>query len=506
MSPTRRAVLAGTAALPLAGGTARAQAAQDVLRFGLSAFPPNLQPWNSTGASAGTVKMMLFSRLTSYDRAGNLVGDLAESWSRTPDNAWVFRLRPNILFRNGEPFTADDVKWNIEQIADAKSTAYMRAQFQDVTAIEVPDPLTLRITTRNPQATLPSWFANYNMGLISRKSAPGDPVGSGPFTLQSQERGTAIVLAANPKYFRPGLPKLRGIRFVAYPDENLRTAALRSGDMDIIEYVPWQAMGAVEADGRLRLDNVDGAALMDVLFNGSRPPFNDPRVRLAVAHAVRREDIVQAAFFGRGKVLEGVPIAENTPFFDPALSRGWNYDPAKSKALLAAAGFPNGFSSTLLSTAQFSMHKDTAEVVQQHLAAVGIQCELKLPDWSTRVSLGTRGQYDMAIHGVSADNNDPDGLSVLLDTSLSPSHGRSFGVAAPRTIEALKRGRGEFDDARRVEIYKEMQRAALEEVPLVGLAWRSQGYGMDRRVSGFTNLPGALSLLSGLTLETTAFT
>ncbi len=168
-----------------------------------------------------------------------------------------------------------------------------------------------------------------------------------------------------------------------------------------------------------------------------------------------------------------------------------------AKALLAEAGFANGFQTTLLATAQFGMHKDTAEVVQQHLAAIGIQCELQLPDWSTRVSRGTRGQYDMAIHGVSSDNNDPDGLTVVLDTSLSPTHGRSFKVDAPRTIAALAKGRSEFDQAKRVEIYKEMQRAALEEVPLVGLARRSQGYGMDKSVMGFTNLPGALTTVIG---------
>ncbi len=95
-----------------------------------------------------------------------------------------------------------------------------------------------------------------------------------------------------------------------------------------------------------------------------------------------------------------------------------------------------------------------------------------------------RGQYEIAIHGVAADNNDPDGLTIVLDTTLSPSHGRSFGVQAPRTAELLARGRAEFDQTKRVAIYKDMQRAALEEVPLVGLAWRAQGYGMDKQRGG----------------------
>ena len=508
MTMSRRSLVKAGLVIPLAAPLlmrpALAQRAANTLRYGLSAFPPNLQPWVSTGASAGTVKMLTHRSLLSYDDKGELRGELAESWSIDAEGAWVFKLRQGCLFHNGDPVTAEDVKWSIEQIAGEKSTAYMRAQFQGVARIEIPDAKTVRLVTKQPEATLPTWFCNYNTFILSRKSTPTEPVGAGPFRLVGQERGTSLDLVAFDKYYKPGLPKLKAIKFIVYADENLRFAALQSGDVDMIEYVPWQSMSAVEADPRLKLDSKEGP-FMDVLFNGAKPPFNDARVRRAVAHAVKREDIVKAAFFGRGKPLEGVPIVEGTPWWDKELSRGWAYDPARAKALLAEAGFANGFQTTLLATAQFGMHKDTAEIVQQHLAAIGIQCELQLPDWSTRVSRGIRGQYDMAIHGVSADNNDPDGLTVVLDTSLSPTHGRSFKVEAPRTIAALAKGRAEFDQAKRVAIYREMQAAALEEVPLVGLAWRSQGYGMDKSVQGFTNLPGALTTSSGAMLEETYF-
>ena len=504
MAVTRRGFIGGSAALPFLSVPARAQASNGILRYGLSAWPPNLQPWVSVGASAGTVKFLIHRSLVRFDNKSELVGDLAESFALDDAGAWVFKLRPGVMFHNGEPLTADDVRWTIEQIAGEKSTAYMRSQFQSVARIETPDQRTIRLVTKEPVATLPSWFGNYNMPVVWRGSQPNDPVGCGPFKLVAQERGTSIELAAFDRYFRPGYPKLKGIKFIVYVDENLRTAALQSGDVDMIEYVPWQSMGTVENDPRLKLDTQFGP-FMDILFNGTEGPFADPRVRRAAAHAVRREDIVKVAFFGRGKPLEGVPIAEGTPWHDAELSRGWNYDPARAKALLAEAGYANGFNSTILSTAQFGMHKDTAEIVQQHLGEIGIKCELRLPDWSTRVSMGTRGQYQIAIHGVSADNNDPDGLSVVMDTSLSPTHGRSFGLKAPRTTEWLAKGRAEFDHAKRVAIYKEMQRAALEEVPLVGLAWRAQGFGMAKRVSGFTNLIGALSLSSGSMLEETFF-
>jgi peptide/nickel transport system substrate-binding protein len=151
------------------------------------------------------------------------------------------------------------------------------------------------------------------------------------------------------------------------------------------------------------------------------------------------------------------------------------------------------------------MHKDTAEVVQQNLAAVGIQAELRLPDWATRVNLGNRGQYDIAVGGTATDSNEPDGLANLVNGALSPSYIRSVNLRVPRIEELLTAGRAEFDTAKRKTVYNELQRVALEEVPLVGLAWRSQGYAMAREITGFKNMPGALSFFSGITLEETAF-
>lgn len=504
MTLSRRGLVAAGAAFPFALRRASAQPQAGVLRYGLSAFPPNLNPWVSTGVSAGTVKLMTNRSLLSWGPKGELRPELAESYSRDADGAWVFRLRGDAVFHNGEKVTAEDVKWTIEQIASERSTAYMRTQFQAIARVETPDPRTVRIVTKAPLAVLPTWWPNYNVHVIWHGSQPNAPIGCGPYRVAAQERGTAIEVEAFDRYYKPGLPRIKRIRFVAYPDENLRFAALQAGDVDMIEYLPWQSMTNAENDPRLAVQSADGP-FMDILFNGSRGPFADARVRRAVAHAVRREEIVKAAFFGRGSVLEGVPIARDTPWFDEELSRGWRYDPARAKALLAEAGVPNGFSTVMLSTAQFGMHKDTAEIVQQNLAEIGIQCELRLPDWSTRVNLGTRGQYEIAIHGVAADSNDPDGLAVIMDTSLSPTYSRSFNLPAPRTTDAFNRGRAEFDQARRVEIYKEMQRAALEEVPLIGLAWRSQAFGLDKRVRGFQVMPGALSLNSAGLLDEVSF-
>jgi peptide/nickel transport system substrate-binding protein len=242
---------------------------------------------------------------------------------------------------------------------------------------------------------------------------------------------------------------------------------------------------------------------MYLIFNANKPPLNDARVRKAVAHAIKREEIVKAAFFGRGSPLAHLPLPKASEFFNAEYENGWNYDPALAKKLLAEAGHADGFACSLLSTAQYGMHKDTAEVVQQNLAAVGIKVELNLPDWATRVAIGNKGQYDMAVMGDAADSNDPDGIAKAIDGSLSPSYSRSWGMKTEKLTELLKAGRAEFDTAKRKAIYKQLEALAIQEAPMVGLAWRSQGYAMQKRVSGFKNLPGALTFYSGTTFEDT---
>lgn len=511
--PTRRAVLAGAAALPLLHGPAQAARTPGVLRFGLSAYPPTLAPWANAGTAAGTVQALMNRGLIGYAPDGSLQPELAESWAREGEAGWVFRLR-EAVWHNGKPVTSEDIKWNFAQIAAEKSTAYMKVQCQEIATIETPDARTVKLVMKSPNATIPLMLATYFMPMIYPESNAGgaQAVGAGPFVLKNAERGVGLEFEANPKYYKPGLPKLRGIKVTAYADENLRVAALQAGDLDLIEYVPWQSMAAIEADPRLVLQTTDGP-FMYLEFNGAAGgaaggkagPLADARVRRAVAHAIKRDEVVRAVFFGRGAVLEGLPLVKGSPFFDAGRSRALAYDPARSKALLAEAGYPQGFSTSLLATNTYGMHKDTAEIVQQNLAEVGIQVELRLPDWATRIALGNRGQYEMAVMGTAPESNDPDGVANQIDGMLSPSYGRSINLPTPRTHELLGAGRAEFDLEKRRAIYAEMERGADEEAYCVGIAWRSQGYAFTRELKGFQNLPGALTFFSGYTLDGAEF-
>ena len=294
--------------------------------------------WVQAETAAGTVNLQLNRGLTSYAPDGKLRGELAEHWERDGDAGWVFTLR-DATFHNGAKVTSGDVKYTLEQIAAPRSTAYMKTQFQGVDRIETPNPRTVRIIMKQPTATLPEWLAAFEMPVVAAGSADSGktPVGCGPFTLAAQERGVSLDLEAFPGFYKPGLPKLKTLRMVVYSDETARVAALQTGDVDLIEYVPWQSMAAIAANPKLKLETIDGP-FMYMLFNGAAGPFADPRVRLAVAHAIKRDEIVKSVFYDRGSVLAGVPIVKSSPYYDASLADGWAYDPAKAKALLAEAG------------------------------------------------------------------------------------------------------------------------------------------------------------------------
>lgn len=475
------------------------------LRFGLSSYPPTLDPWANAGTAAATVKLQLHRGLLGYDADANLRPELAESWEVEGDRTFVFKLRDNAFFHDGSPVTSADVKASYEAIKAEDSTAYLRAAFEIIESIETPDDHTVRINLTEPSATFQFLAASFMAFVVSQESLendPENPVGAGPYSIAKFERGTRLDLQAFDKFYKEGLPESEKLSFIAYEDENLRVAALEAGDVDIIEYVPWQSMDFIAQNENLVLDTTDGP-FMYLVFNVTDGPLADPKVRNAIGYAIKREDVMAAAFFGRGSALNGMPIPENSPFFNEKYANHWGYDPAKAKALLAEAGYADGFEVTLLSTAQYGMHKDTAEVIQQHLAAVGITANLTLPDWATRVDLGNKGQYEIAVMGSAGDFNDPDAVANFVDGRRGDSYVRSFGFDDEDLNRLMDEGRTELDQAKRKEIYDEWQALALELAPLVGINWRSQGYATQRNVEGFTNIPGFLTFYSGSVLETT---
>lgn len=501
---TRRAVLTGIGA----GITAlamphrlSAQTAGSVLKFGLSTFPPTIKPFDNTGGAANTVKLMMYRGLMSYDANGTLVPELAESVEWSDSKTVVFKLRSNAVFHDGSPVTAADVVFSLGEITKEGSSAYLKSDLKIISEAKALDDKTVQLTLGSPSAVFLDLMASYCCPVISAKSTPDNVIGAGPFTMKGSEKGVYIEVQRFPDYFVKDEPKVDGIRFIAYADENLRYAALEAGDVDLIEYLPWTQFDTVEASSTLRMESTLGP-FMFLLFNVTQGPFANAKVRQAVGFAIQRQDVVDAAFAGRGVPLYGLPNPQGSPFDLTDPEHQWSFDVEKAKALLAEAGYPNGFECRLLATSTYGMHQDTASVVQAYLGMIGINATLDLPDWGTRVTAGKEGKYDIAVHGTSGNYNDPDALWSLL-YSGNPSYLQSYGFKSERIDALLEKGRGEIDTTKRKEIYQELVVAYFEEVPQVPLNWRVQAYAMKKSVEGFKELPGFLSGSSAYALDET---
>ena len=477
------------------------------LVFGLSTEPPDLDPQISKGTAARTVKLQVYRGLVSFHKGGEIIMDLAESVEQPDDVTYIFSLRDNANWHNGAPVTADDVKFSIERILDPEVGAGTRTQLSIIDSVEVIDEKTVQIALSQPTAAFMSLLAIAESAIVSKDwiEAGNDPandmMGSGPFKFVEREKGVRIVLEKNSEYYREGYPKLDKITFIPYRDENLRVTALKTGDVDLIEYVPWKDMVAIDADASLTLETTVGP-FMYLIFNPEREPFDNPLVRKAIGYAIDRQGVIDAAFVGRGSELFGLPVPENSWLYNEELTNFWSYDPDKAKEMLAEAGYPDGFTAKLLSTATYDMHEQTAVVVADSLSKIGIEVELVLPEWGARVEQGNAADYDFAVMGSGAAIIDPDWLTAYYSIE-GIQYGRVPNWQNDEVDSLLSEAASAQDQDERIALYQQFAQIALEEAPYVWLTWREQGYAYQSSITGFENIP-FLTFNSGVTLEEVA--
>lgn len=507
---SRRSLLRGAAAvslftmagLPMGVARAEAAAATGTLRFGLSAFPPNLHPFEYTGTAALTVKLTMYRGLLAYDNTGTLRPELAEEWQQIDASTYSFRLSPNAHFHDGSPVEAEDVKWSFEWIAAENSTAHLRLDFQAIDKIEIEGTDKITIRLKAPSVTFAQTLASGYAPIVSRKSQAPDFIGAGPFMFETSERGQSITVVKAEKFVRADRPRVERVFFNAMPDESLRNAALASGDVDIIEYVSTHNMKGIEDSTDTYIESVNGP-FMYLVFNTTEGPTADPRVRRAIGHAIDRDALNAFGFTGMGRVIDGLPTHASDAYDPSLVADRLTYDPERAKALLAEAD-AGTITIELLSTGQYPQHNDTAMVVQQSLAAIGIEVNMLMPDWATRVAQGNEGRYHVGVNGTSGAYNDPDAISTWLAGGQSPSYNRPWGYANAEIDALLQKGRETVDPAERAKIYAQIEELFIQDLPLLPLLWRPQAYGLRNNVGAFKPLPGFLSFQSALSLDDTA--
>lgn len=480
------------------------------LYFGLSGEPSTLDSTINAGTPARTIRLAIHRGLVNYGADGKLSQELAQSYEVSTDAlTYTFKLR-DAKFHDGSPVTAQDVKASIERIIAADSKATYRNELGVIKAIDTPDAKTVKLTLSKPFVPLIHYLALPESAIVPAawirdhgKDPNATPIGAGPFKFSAWERGRELTVEKFDGYYKQGRPHLDDVHYVFYADENTRVNALKSSDVDIIDYVPWKDAASIEADSNLKLASTTGPFMM-LQFNTKFEPFSKPEVRQAVSYAIDRATVINTAFNGRGTPIYGIAVPEGYMGYSKEKANYFSYDLAKAKALLAKAGYPNGFEARLLSTAQYGFHNNTAIAVQAELAKIGIKAKLDLPDWSGRIAKNNAGDYDFLVAGTAGDIADPDWLSNFFyggQQLVRLNNSAYFNDSAINDL--LDKGRVTLDTAERGKIYGQFVERALEQSPFVYLMWRDQSFGLRKNVKGFTNIPGFLTFQSGITVEDT---
>ncbi|MER2507321.1 MAG: ABC transporter substrate-binding protein [Amaricoccus sp.] len=369
--------------LVLAAGMAAAAPRTDIV-VGMQLEPPHLDPTAGAAAAIDEVTYAnVFEGLTRFGPEGQVLPGLAESWSVAPDGlSWEFTLREGVTFHDGTPFTAEDVVFSFERAMADESTNAQKALFAGINSVNVIEDTAVEIGLDAPKATLLSNLAWGDAAIVSPASADGNkthPVGTGPFKFSNWIQGDRIELVKNPDYW--GEPaKLDKVTFKFISDPTAAYAAMMAGDLDAYPVFPApENLAQFAADPRFSVivGTTEGETIL--AMNNARPPFNDIRVREAVAHAIDRKAIIDGAMFGYGTPIGSHFPPHNAAYEDlTALSA---YDPAKSKALLAEAGYPDGFETTLTLPPP-SYARRGGEIVAAQLRAVGIVSRIVNVEWA----------------------------------------------------------------------------------------------------------------------------
>ncbi len=490
--------------------TDKATSIKEEIVVGLSAEPSTMDPHIQSGQATRVIKQNLYRGLVAFQADEQIDMELAESIEVGDDNiTYHVKLRDDVKFHDGSDVTAEDVKFSMERIMDEKTGATFGNDFKLVVdKVEVINEKELNIILKAPTAPFMEMLALPESVIVSKawteshdNDLHSNPMGNGPYTYDSWEKGREIKIEAFKDFYKEGKPETESIRFVFIPDETTRSNALRTGEVDLIDYVPSNEVIAFENESDIKVD-ISEAPFMMLQFNTTEGPLSDHRVRQAIAYAVDREGVINTAFMGRGTPIYGFPTIVGQNNYDGKYDNYFKKDLDKAKELLKEAGYPDGFKTKILSTSTYDMHEDTALVVQDSLKAIGIDAEVELPDWSTRIDRSNVGDYEILVSGTAGNIVDMDWATNYFASGETRMNS-SPGFSDPKIDELLELGRTTLDEKEREKIYDEFRERALEQSNFVYINFREQAFARKDYVDGFKNLDGILTYCSGITLENT---
>ncbi|MFR0687899.1 ABC transporter substrate-binding protein [Enterobacterales bacterium AE_CKDN230030158-1A_HGKHYDSX7] len=497
--------------------------------------PEALNPQRTlSGTARNATATTLYDRLVDFEPGTTrIVPSLAQSWTLSEDRkVYEFQLRHGVKFQQTEYFTptrelnADDVLFSFNRQLDPDhpyyrvgggNYQYFQGMGMDklIARVEKLDDYRLRIVLNQPEAPFLADLAMPFMSILSaeygqqlmKQNTPEKidhlPVGTGPYRFRSYQKDSLLRFAAHPGYW--GSPaKVENLVFAITPDPSVRLQKLRTGECQIaVSPAPADLM-SIRRDRQLVLDETEGMNIGYLAMNMEKPPFNDVRVRRAIAHALNKQRYIDAVYQGTAEVAINPYPANLWSYTDKVVTYG--YDPQAARKLLSEAGYPSGFKTTLwtlpVSRPYNPNGRKMGEMMQADLAKVGIQVELATFDWGTYLDKVKRGEHQLVQLGWSGDNGDPDNFLYTLLSCAAVTRGSNNSRYCSKPFDQLiSQARIEPDQAVRSGLYQQALGQLSQDVPLIPIAHSKVFRVLSPRVVGYAMNPFDMDYFSSLSLR-----
>ncbi len=471
--------------------------AATVLNIGIGGAVTSIDPHFYNAAPNNALAMHLFDFLVGRDARAQPYPGLAESWRAVEPTVWEFKLRPGVKWHDGRDFTADDVAFSLGRAPNVpNSPGGMGGFVRAITKVEVVDPLTIRLHTAQPHPLLPVEMGA--VSIVSRHAGEGAAtedynsgkaaIGTGPYRLRSYRPGDRAELVRNDNYWGGREPwQVVNYRFIA--SDGARTAAILAGDVDVIDQVPSTDLERLKRDQRLSVPEIQGVRLIYLMADFSRTgatpfatdnagkpfdrnPFQDLRVRRALSMAIQREALAERVMEGTAQAT-GQWLPPGTFGYNPAV-RPPAYDPAGARALLAEAGFPQGFRLTLHSpNDRYPNDARTAQAIAQMWTRIGVQTQVEALPWASFSVRSNRQEFSMRLAGWGSTTGEASYMMVnVLGTH---DRDRRTGASNPGRysnpeLDALAaRAAATLDDKAREALLQEGVKLAMDDLGIIPL-------------------------------------
>ena len=471
----------------------------DTLTVAQGADAKTLDPQGSNDQPSSRITKQIYDTLFVQDENMVVHPGLAETYEIVEEGTVLnIKLREGVKFHNGEILTANDVKFTILRALDSPDVAHIVGP---VTSVEVIDDLNLVITMEYAFAPILSHLSHTAISILNEKAvleaeATGsygqNPIGTGPYKFVSWTIGDNVKLTRNDEYYDTAaiVPNLV---FRSIPEDSSRLLELEAGGVDIVYDIAPSDIERAETTEGMELVRSSNFSNSYIGFNTKKAPFDNVKVRQAINLALDMETIVEAVYYGSGQPAKG-PMGEKVWAYNTEL-KGYGYDVEAAKALLAEAGFQDGFTTTIW-TNENPQRMQIAEIVQNQLGQIGITATVETVEWATYLDGTAAGEHDMFILGWVAVTGDPDyALYANFHSEAQGAAGNRTFYSNPTVDALLDEARVSADPAVREAAYKEVQQIIFDEAPWIFVQEGEDLTAIGSDVEGFVNNPAGHHVL-----------